>query len=245
MRLNSVENSIDCQILALLTTIHFDFVESEIRNFFFQMEKATTETQENSEGNQKQAETQVSVINELRNGPKNSDNVQQNKKRKQANPDEIMTSAFKILKTSAERNQSVPTNSKSPDECETYGAFIGNKLRLYTPRTRSYVQHHFSQILFNADQGQYEYTPDQYYQGTYSGYGYSTTPSPAPSNTRYSGTDNSQQATGNFQQATDNSQQATNNSHETNRYFQQAVASPDSCHSQISDEFVDDFNDLL
>ncbi|XP_061716947.1 uncharacterized protein LOC133524816 [Cydia pomonella] len=109
--------------------------------------------------------------------------VAKKKKKAVMDPEEIMASTYDILKkTSSEKS------SKSLDECDSYGAFIANKLRSYSNQTRNYVQHHISNILFNADRGQYE--PNY-------GYGYSTRQgyfsTPGPIQTHSTRTTTSQQ----------------------------------------------------
>lgn len=64
----------------------------------------------------------------------------------------MMKSAYGYLEDAAKRAETRPT----VDECDSYGLFIGNKLRSYSRLTRSTVQHLFSNILFEADQGCYD-----------------------------------------------------------------------------------------
>lgn len=60
------------------------------------------------------------------------------KKRKNlANTDSIIDEAFNILKKSA---SNIEFSQQTPDECTTYGTHIRNKLRNYTPKTRSQAQ---------------------------------------------------------------------------------------------------------
>lgn len=76
------------------------------------------------------------------------------KKRKNlANTDTRIDEAFAILKKSA---SNMELNQPSPDECTTYGTFIGNKLRNYTPKTKSFVQYYFNNILFEADMRRFD-----------------------------------------------------------------------------------------
>ncbi|XP_053970934.1 uncharacterized protein LOC128872351 isoform X1 [Hylaeus volcanicus] len=56
--------------------------------------------------------------------------------------------AFQILNTSLPWEQ--------PDECDTYGKHVANKLRSYSNRTRVRVEHAINNILFEADMGNYE-----------------------------------------------------------------------------------------
>lgn len=76
------------------------------------------------------------------------------KKRKNvASTDSRIDEAFDILKKSA---SNIELNQQSPDECTTYGTYIGNKLRNYTPKTKSFVQYYFNNILFEADMGRFD-----------------------------------------------------------------------------------------
>lgn len=76
------------------------------------------------------------------------------KKRKiLANTDSRIDEAFDILKKSA---SNIELSQQPPDECTTYGTHIGNKLRNYTPKTRSFVQYYFNNILFEADMGKFD-----------------------------------------------------------------------------------------
>lgn len=68
--------------------------------------------------------------------------------------EDMMTSAFSILKGAAQRKENVAQSNI--DECDSFGLFITNKLKSYTRLTRSKVQHLISNILFSADQGEYE-----------------------------------------------------------------------------------------
>jgi hypothetical protein len=61
-------------------------------------------------------------------------------------------------------------------ECESFGLYVTNKLKTYSSHTRNYAQHLISDILFSADQGEYEYG---YWGGSntmYPNYGYTSTP---------------------------------------------------------------------
>ncbi|XP_069696033.1 uncharacterized protein [Periplaneta americana] len=68
-------------------------------------------------------------------------------------PEEIMQSAFEISKTSSKRNEIMPFTM---GECESFGLFVTNKLKNYSSNTRNYAQHLISNILFRADQGEFE-----------------------------------------------------------------------------------------
>lgn len=59
--------------------------------------------------------------------------------------DSRIDKAFNILQACAQR-----------DNSEVYGEHIAMKLRNYSKRTQSAVQHLFNTILFNADMGQYD-----------------------------------------------------------------------------------------
>lgn len=80
-------------------------------------------------------------------------NRRRGRKRKSNNSDEIMTSAFNILKATSERIQSYLWLRELWTKMTNFGAFIANKLRAYTQHTRSYVQDQMSNILFSADRG--------------------------------------------------------------------------------------------
>lgn len=66
----------------------------------------------------------------------------------------MVTSAYKILQQAAQK-QDTPVKPVI-DEFESFGLFVSNKLKNYSRSTRNIVQHHISNILFNADQGQYD-----------------------------------------------------------------------------------------
>lgn len=74
--------------------------------------------------------------------------------RKQKRLFKAQKSAFSILKGAAQRKENVAQSNI--DECDSFGLFITNKLKSYTRLTRSKVQHLISNILFSADQGEYE-----------------------------------------------------------------------------------------
>ncbi|XP_066991392.2 uncharacterized protein [Anabrus simplex] len=79
-------------------------------------------------------------------------------KRNAENAEEMIQSAFEILKTSSKRSEIM---ASSMGECESFGLYVTNKLKNYSSHTRNYVQHLISNILFSADRGEYEYD----YQG--------------------------------------------------------------------------------
>lgn len=98
--------------------------------------------------------------------------------------DPRLEKAFQILKDAGERN-----------ECDTFGMFVGSKLKQYTAFTKSYVQHAISNILYNADMGYYDrmsnntvhYAPEvspvvPHDLACPSGSSHETTPSPASPN---------------------------------------------------------------
>lgn len=70
--------------------------------------------------------------------------------------DSKIDETFDILKQAAasSNSQIVP-----PDESTSYGQYVGNKIRNYHPKTRSIVQHHISNILFEADMGKFDCGP--------------------------------------------------------------------------------------
>jgi hypothetical protein len=76
--------------------------------------------------------------------PKNTFSA--NKKRIVEDP--RVMEAYKILKEVSERNE-------KRDDCIVYGEHIAHKLRGYDSCTRAIVQHHISNILFEADMGKY------------------------------------------------------------------------------------------
>jgi len=63
----------------------------------------------------------------------------------------MLNKAFEILSSSA------AAATTDEDESRSYGIYLGNKLRQYTARTRSAVQHAFGDIIFRADQGMFEH----------------------------------------------------------------------------------------
>jgi hypothetical protein len=88
----------------------------------------------------------------------------------------MMQSAFEILKTSSKRNEIMPSTM---GECGSFGLYVTNKLKNYSSHTRNYAQHLISNILFSADQGEYEHGYRGESNTMYSNYGY--TPSPSTS----------------------------------------------------------------
>lgn len=42
------------------------------------------------------------------------------------------------------------------DECTSYGQYVENKIRNYSSKTRSIVQHQINNILFEADMGKFD-----------------------------------------------------------------------------------------
>lgn len=77
----------------------------------------------------------------------------------------MLNKAFDILSASA------AVAATGDDECRSYGNFIGNKLRQYSSKTRSAVQHAISDVIFKADEGMYEAKTVQN-QNTYHSYPY-------------------------------------------------------------------------
>ncbi|KRT85324.1 Myb/SANT-like transcription factor, partial [Oryctes borbonicus] len=73
--------------------------------------------------------------------------------------DPCIEEAYNVLKTSATR-----------DACDIYGEHIAMKLRNYSSRTQSVVQHLFNNILFNADMGQYDENKKLNYNNVASAY---------------------------------------------------------------------------
>jgi len=71
------------------------------------------------------------------------------KKTKSQVSDKCIEEAMEILK------RPYPTLS-TPDEWSVYGEHLANKLRKYSSRTSSIVQHRFNNILFEADMGNYD-----------------------------------------------------------------------------------------
>lgn len=61
----------------------------------------------------------------------------------------MLNKAFNILSASA-------AATTDEDECRSYGNYIGNKLRQYSAKTRSAVQHAISDVIFKADEGMYD-----------------------------------------------------------------------------------------
>jgi len=68
-----------------------------------------------------------------------------------AESDPRIEEAFSILKKSASNMNS------QHDECTTYGLYVGNKIRNYTPKTRALIQHYINNLLFDADMGKYDF----------------------------------------------------------------------------------------
>lgn len=62
----------------------------------------------------------------------------------------MLSKAFDILSSSA------AATITDEDESRSYGTYIGNKLRLYSAKTRSAVIHAIGDIIFRADQGMFE-----------------------------------------------------------------------------------------
>jgi hypothetical protein len=85
----------------------------------------------------------------------------------------MMQSAFEILQTSSKRNETMPS---AVGECESFGLYVTNKLKTYSSHTRNYAQHLISNILFSADQGDYEYGCRGGSNKMYPNYGYTGTP---------------------------------------------------------------------
>jgi hypothetical protein len=110
--------------------------------FIFQLQSGTTDIP-GSSATQSLVEPQLSTPGD--DVTESIDNRRRGRKRKSINPDEIMISAFNILKATSERNQSIqslPMTTRALDENDNFGAFIANKLRAYTQHKRTYVQHH-------------------------------------------------------------------------------------------------------
>ncbi|XP_012239669.1 uncharacterized protein LOC117232586 [Bombus vosnesenskii] len=87
------------------------------------------------------------------------DVLRSNKSFVNVNRDEHSPPPIKVNKLQSE-NERIEKMSKavetpSEDECYSYGMFVANKLKRYSARTRSAVQHAISDILFNADMGYY------------------------------------------------------------------------------------------
>lgn len=77
--------------------------------------------------------------------------VQKKKKKSNADMDAdlMLDQAFSILTAAAKPIEE--------SESSAYSKYIEQKLNSYTPRTRDAVQHEFSNIIFKASQGFYEY----------------------------------------------------------------------------------------
>lgn len=77
--------------------------------------------------------------------------------------DKKMEIAFDILQKTAMKSDF------NNDELASYGTFIANKLRKYNEGTKNYVQHLISNILFSADQGEFNYPRgySQHYRDNY------------------------------------------------------------------------------
>lgn len=103
-------------------------------------------------------------------------------------PEQIMANTYQIKK----RKDEYPEVSRDLDECESYGAFVVNKMRSYSNVTKTYVQHHICNILFHADRGKYEYQFDYGYSTSqdYSSTTQATSQSPTATTSRRTSTDN-------------------------------------------------------
>lgn len=77
---------------------------------------------------------------------------QKGKKKRIMESDPRIDEAFTILKKSASN-----ISQNLSDEFTTYGLHVGNKIRNYQPKTRSLVEHHINNILFEADMGKYDF----------------------------------------------------------------------------------------
>lgn len=151
----------------------------------------------------------------------------------------MMTSAFDILKNASKKNDGMPSTI---GECESFGLFVQNKLKNYSSRTRNYVQHLISNILFSADQGEYEYV----YRGgpntVYSDYGHYSAPQ---THSIYSLTSN-QIPPQIPSQANSISNQAALEETLTSNQTPAATPSPHpSIQSQESEGFLEEFSDLI
>jgi hypothetical protein len=63
---------------------------------------------------------------------------------------EMLDKAFTRLTSSA------AAAASSDDECRSFGNLIANKLRNYSSRTRNTVQHEISNMIFAANQGNFD-----------------------------------------------------------------------------------------
>lgn len=70
-------------------------------------------------------------------------------------PEEMLASAYNILEKAAHKPETTTTTRPAIDESDSFGLFVSNKLKNYSHLVRSTVQHHISNILFEADQGRY------------------------------------------------------------------------------------------
>lgn len=71
--------------------------------------------------------------------------------------DQRLEEAFNIL------NRPYPT-SRALDDWSIYGEHVGNKLRGYSKKASSIVQHLINNLLFEADMGKYDANPYQLIQ---------------------------------------------------------------------------------
>ncbi|KAF0748611.1 MADF domain-containing protein [Aphis craccivora] len=74
-------------------------------------------------------------------------NLASSKKRKKPE-DPRLDKAFELLTAAA--------SATNADESQNFGDFVANKLRKYSARTQSAIQHAFMGIFLNADNGMYE-----------------------------------------------------------------------------------------
>ncbi|XP_063384890.1 uncharacterized protein LOC134671000 [Cydia fagiglandana] len=127
-----------------------------------------------SENDVSREETERSILTEKA-FSKPIEKAPKRKKYSHDSENEMINSAFKMLSSASAAVNEVSARASASDDSQIYANFIASKMRTYSQRTKNSLQHQISNLLFQADNGYFEYYQD--YQGPH---GYSSRQSSTP-----------------------------------------------------------------